>query len=142
MQSAAAVSQPKMQVTIARAAPSDSALETLRRNVADLNLRPVSEPLKEKDMIAFRIMPENYVPGMSEYIVGMVQAVAEAGAGAGISVHIMAGWEQTLDPQGKFSLTAAADDGGEVADGPTADSTDRTYQVQRADMFDVKYVQL
>lgn len=91
-------------------------------------------------MIAFRIMKlsENYMPGMSEYIIGMVQAVAADGGT--VSVHIMAGWEQTLEPQGKFSLTTNADGDG-VGERAEA-SSDRSYQVRRADMYDVKYVQL
>lgn len=74
----------------------------------------------------------NYMPGMSEFIVGMVQAV-DADTGA-ISVHIMAGHDQTAQPQGKFSLT---DDDADDAEVP-----DRTFHSMRADMFDVKYVQL
>lgn len=129
-----------MQVLIAKATPSDTALETLRRSVPDLQLRAANGPLQEKDMIAFRIMKlsENYMPGMSEYIIGMVQAVAADGGT--VSVHIMAGWEQTLEPQGKFSLTANADVDG-VGE-PAEASSDRSYQVQRAEMYDVKYVQL
>lgn len=131
-----------MQVLIAKATPSDTALETLRRSVPDLQLRAANGPLQEKDMIAFRIMKlsENYMPGMSEYIIGMVQAVAADGGT--VSVHIMAGWEQTLEPQGKFSLTANADGDGDGMGERAEASSDRSYQAQRADMYDVKYVQL
>lgn len=82
-------------------------------------------------------LSDNYMPGMSEYIVGMVQAIGEDNS---ISLHIMAGNEETQEPVGKFSLATEKDDDEEnELDGQAAD---RSYHVQREDMFDVKYVQL
>lgn len=84
-------------------------------------------------------LSDDYAPGLSEFIVGMVQAI-DADSGT-VSVHIMAGLEQTADPLGKFSLDT--DDNADATAAPiAAKEPDRTYHVQRLDMFDVKRVQL
>lgn len=84
-------------------------------------------------------LSENYAPGLSEYIIGMVQSIDVDSDN--VSVHIMAGLEQTHDPQGKFSLEMDEDDEDAVAQTEKM-QPDRTYHVQRQDMFDVKCVQL
>lgn len=50
-------------------------------------------------------MGENYVPELSEYIIGTVQDVNEDMA----TINVLAGFEETKDPIGKFSMDEDAE---------------------------------
>lgn len=55
----------------------ESALETLRNNLKNLDIPLLKEPPKTGDIIAFKIlaMSENYLPEISDYMIGLIESI-------------------------------------------------------------------
>lgn len=55
----------------------DSALETLRNNLKNLDIPLLTELPKTGDIIAFKIlaMSENYLPEISDYMIGLIESI-------------------------------------------------------------------
>lgn len=109
-------------------------LDTLRKNLGSY---PALEKLPQKnDYIGFRIltMSENYVPELSEYIIGLVENVDEEQLD--LEIVILAGNEELKQHQegGKFSLPDCND--------TLVDMDDNTLHINWVELKDVRLVNL
>lgn len=85
-------------------------------------------------------MTDNYVPEMSEYIIGMVNKIDDNGS---IIIHVLAGAEEIKEPTGKFSMDEynSEEGGGDGDCGAHKHITEQFVTLQQSELLDAKYVQ-